>query len=477
MGVTGEEKYRLLLSDGKYSNSFCMLGTHLNERLHNKELETFTILKLTKVICNKSDNPSQTKTVILVFDFEVIYPGDKVGYKIGSPEPMGSDGSVTINQNTYPKAGNAINQIANPNARAELKRPAGPVGGQPLIKTTPATHHPQQKSVLSSRPGVGNTGIFTTVKYNKSNVRRVALSNRNKIEYLHNQLKKIKFKKNALAEELQDKEEELQYKEEEFQTEKEKVNDMKKQVECPVCLDVPRKGPVYACPNGHLVCQKCKRVTCPTCRETMGENKSLLAVRIIEKILHNCRFIECEEEYTLQLIEQHEKMCEHRKVACPNFALCDQMVPLSKLLDHLEINTCRYDGLPTVVGDSPGIRKYHVPISELTQNHISWKVATFLYKGFSLALCVDKSGENWQFTVVMFECPEVCSWYKIEIEVYEADSLPETRLGAKVRCHPCSIDEPIAERKGLGLCVPHRFMERMMLKEDGIKFTVSFNFF
>ena len=37
--------------------------------------------------------------------------------------------------------------------------------------------------------------------------------------------------------------------------------DVKKEVECPVCMEIPRKGPIYACPNGHLVCQRCKGKT------------------------------------------------------------------------------------------------------------------------------------------------------------------------------------------------------------------------
>ena len=88
-------------------------------------------------------------------------------------------------------------------------------------------------------------------KFNKRKAKRAKLSIRNKIEYLHTQLKKIKAEKNSLAEELYEKEEDLQdkegeliEKEEELQTEKAKVNDMKKHIECPVCLDVPRKGPV-----------------------------------------------------------------------------------------------------------------------------------------------------------------------------------------------------------------------------------------
>ena len=38
------------------------------------------------------------------------------------------------------------------------------------------------------------------------------------------------------------------------------------QVECPVCFDIPRKAPIPVCPNGHVVCVRCVRGECPTCR-------------------------------------------------------------------------------------------------------------------------------------------------------------------------------------------------------------------
>ena len=32
------------------------------------------------------------------------------------------------------------------------------------------------------------------------------------------------------------------------------VGDMRSMVECQVCLHLPRRGPIPACPNGHIVC-------------------------------------------------------------------------------------------------------------------------------------------------------------------------------------------------------------------------------
>jgi len=146
----GQERFRLLLSDGQYSNSFSMLATQLNHRLHDKELEAFTIIKLTKFLCNKVDN--QPKRVIIVLDFEVVTPGAAVGHKIGSPIQIGSDGSVPPMPN---------NQNSNPNAGA-AKRPAPTAGGGPPVKTTPVSYQPQ-RSVLASRPGVGPTTLTTPI--------------------------------------------------------------------------------------------------------------------------------------------------------------------------------------------------------------------------------------------------------------------------------------------------------------------------
>ena len=53
---------------------------------------------------------------------------------------------------------------------------------------------------------------------------------------------------------------------------------LRSNIECPVCMEVPTSGPVPECPNGHIICRKCKRTNCPYCRFRIGDGKSLLAV-------------------------------------------------------------------------------------------------------------------------------------------------------------------------------------------------------
>jgi len=262
----------------------------------------------------------------------------------------------------------------------------------------------------------------------------------------------------------------------------EKIDYLKKSVECPICFEVPRKGPVFTYPNGHLVCQSCKTDSCPTCREAMGNNKSLLAVAVIENILHDCKFNECKETFSLNEIEEHEKLCKHRFVSCPYYLKCGQSVPLLNLFSHLDTGCC-FNKTPKAVngyGSSTASLYSMSPTNSQTLEEklqaplLLWSVRTYCFEGHSFALTVSKSGSYWQFVIVMFESTEVCSEYNIEMQVYESNSSPDKRLSAKACCHPCSIDQ--AEKEGLGLIVHNKFMKEMMLKEDGFRFTVTFSF-
>ena len=86
---SGQERYRLLLSDGLYTNSISMLATQLNNMIHDKQLEMFTIIKLKKQICNQV--PNQSKRVVIILELEVVTPGAQVGRKLGNPVQIGSD--------------------------------------------------------------------------------------------------------------------------------------------------------------------------------------------------------------------------------------------------------------------------------------------------------------------------------------------------------------------------------------------------
>jgi len=309
----------------------------------------------------------------------------------------------------------------------------------------------------------------------KNRATETKIGYKKKLKFLQGKIKKMKIEQDAVLKELRDNIKNSNIIEEELKLERGKVDNLKKMVECPICLDVPRKGPIFMCPNGHFLCEKCRQENCPTCRKIMGDNKSILAVAVIENILHDCKFAECKQKFPLDKIEDHEKICKHRIVSCPYYSYCTEKVPLPKLLNHLETK-CSFDKTPVVIESSAecdfGLRD----ISSISKAKIHWKVGTYSYQGYNFAICAEKSDDHYHFNVVMFETAEVCSGFDIEIEVYAQNTSPTKRHSAKVCCSPCSIDQTKTELKKLGLTVHHLAMEKMVMKEDIFEFTISVTF-
>jgi len=129
----GQERHRLLISDGMYTYSFSMLATQLNHLIHEKKLEQNTIVKIKKYICNKV---AGGKKLIILMELEIVKPGAEVGNRIGNPVAIANDGSS-------PPA--ADNQNSDPNVGAVKRNMAG--GG---LGALPAKMPATNRSVLSS---------------------------------------------------------------------------------------------------------------------------------------------------------------------------------------------------------------------------------------------------------------------------------------------------------------------------------------
>lgn len=77
----GQERYRLLMSDGMTVHQFCIMPANLVERLKNGEFEKFTVIRLLKYTCNRL----QEKKIIIMHDVEVVAAGNKISGRIGNP--------------------------------------------------------------------------------------------------------------------------------------------------------------------------------------------------------------------------------------------------------------------------------------------------------------------------------------------------------------------------------------------------------
>ena len=49
---SSSERYRLLISDGMYSNSYAMLATQLNGMVAEKQLDDYCVVKVKRLQCN-----------------------------------------------------------------------------------------------------------------------------------------------------------------------------------------------------------------------------------------------------------------------------------------------------------------------------------------------------------------------------------------------------------------------------------------
>ncbi|KAF2901892.1 hypothetical protein ILUMI_04293 [Ignelater luminosus] len=83
-----KERFRLLLSDGKYLVSFAMLTTQINDKIVNGELVDNTIIKVKRFITSVINSGGKSnKRVLVILEMETLLPGDQTE-KIGNPEHL-----------------------------------------------------------------------------------------------------------------------------------------------------------------------------------------------------------------------------------------------------------------------------------------------------------------------------------------------------------------------------------------------------
>lgn len=91
-GSGANERFRLLVSDGKHSHSFAMLGTQLNDKLITGELSDYSVIKIDKYITSVLKTVgNKEKRVMIILELTIVEPGSAVGKKIGNPQTLSED--------------------------------------------------------------------------------------------------------------------------------------------------------------------------------------------------------------------------------------------------------------------------------------------------------------------------------------------------------------------------------------------------
>ena len=75
-----EEKYRLHISDGRYSTSRTVLDPGMNNLILEQKLEKFTVIRV-KLICQKVEG----MLVLILLNIKILNPGCRVNGVFGSP--------------------------------------------------------------------------------------------------------------------------------------------------------------------------------------------------------------------------------------------------------------------------------------------------------------------------------------------------------------------------------------------------------
>jgi len=217
-----------------------------------------------------------------------------------------------------------------------------------------------------------------------------------------------------------------------------KKDDLKDILECPVCLRVPRSTPIYQCARGHIVCSECRPnvTTCPQCRDPLGNIRSLISEKMLEKLPCVCKYTDqgCQEEHTRESISEHEEKCQFRLVNCVDLA-CQQRVSVSKLLTHLE-NDHETEDFVRVEG---GEYSSHFIVNEEDfRKSIMWISDQLHFNdGYFYRECCRSKEGLWYIWVYVLETDTVrAEDFTATISIRSADGLDELSC----RCRPLGLD-------------------------------------
>ena len=248
---------------------------------------------------------------------------------------------------------------------------------------------------------------------------------------------------------------------------------LEERIKCPVCLEVPTSGPVYSCPQGHLVCSTCYQgpnSNCPICRTRMAKTISLLATTVIENIEHRCKFEEegCKERSFVGKVEEHRRQCPFRPVRCPETKICNKEVPLARLVDHV-LNSCQealFKRSCVHVEGSTYARRYVDDTHKTLLDIFSWDDRFFF-------LCQRTEKVYRSLYVQMLGTEEECKLYNVSI------ALVDTTGKARVSFSDCPVPIEMSEddRRVAGFPIFDKMMNKLSSDYFFNFYTVQLKFF
>jgi hypothetical protein len=205
------------------------------------------------------------------------------------------------------------------------------------------------------------------------------------------------------------------------------VSKLEDKLECPVCFSIPKEAPINVCLNGHVVCQTCRKGSCPPTCSAISDQRggtSLLALTVVENIpLERCDFTEngCKFQCSPDKQEKlsiHEMECKYRDVNCPNFS-CLEEVPLISLVEHSMKKCIRHE-----FSSSPAVfcSKSQDLSSMQKDDYYWWRPGGIIFnqQHFFLNIFHDNEGSRglFHFYVIMAGSETESKDYKTILKIY-----------------------------------------------------------
>lgn len=112
-GTGGQERYRMVLSDGVHYYTSSMLGTQLNHMVQEDMVEVKAVIQMNRYTCNVIQ---ETRKIIIILELTVVQKAKDVTGKIGEPQQMSDlvQNHIGLKPSTKPEPKKTIAQpVAN----------------------------------------------------------------------------------------------------------------------------------------------------------------------------------------------------------------------------------------------------------------------------------------------------------------------------------------------------------------------------
>ena len=176
------------------------------------------------------------------------------------------------------------------------------------------------------------------------------------------------------------------------------MNSIHDVLECVICLEVPRKEPIYQCENGHLLCVLCNKrvVDCPLCKVELRNIRALAVEKILQKCPRPCKFQEtgCKTQMRQLSLIEHEKLCTFKPELPSRLSNSNK----SRVIKYLSEYKCQYqhqEEESSAQNFNPGLIRSDKPIP-LSLESIYYFEVKVLNKGKETAIGIGLTVESSQ---------------------------------------------------------------------------------